>query len=821
MNKRPIVWAAIVWIAGAAAALEWKLQLISLQISIVLAALAVCAVLLRLPGRQWIVITLILGISMGYNSWYDGRNVTLLELDEDRLEGIVRGTISSAVELDGDRVSFILLAREASLGEKRQDLAAERLQVFVRLDSEQDQEAARTWRRGDAVELAGELQLPMSARNFGGFDYRRYLYRQHIHWLLNVKGAGNVSNVSQPAEFGIVAARWLDDWRTELGGRMERWYGEQGGFMKSLVLGIREDLDPDQFRQFSELGLTHILAISGLHVAVVLGGLAAVLRLARITRETNLLICMMAVPPYVLLTGASPSAIRAGLMALLALFALRIRIAKEALHLAAMAALVMLAWEPYYLYDVGFQLSFLVTVGLIIGVPMFQSLIRLKPKWLSDTIAVTTVAQAVSFPITIYYFNQFSLLSWSANLILVPLLSLIVLPLGMISLLLGFLWEPLGGWIGKPAAWVNELSFRIVEEVSSWSWGATSWAAPEWWWLCSYYALLIALYKSALYVKEHGKHTLFFLACGIFTCLVFYGYHPDLLHRHGVVQFIDVGQGDAILIRTPEKRTILIDGGGTVSFAKAEEGWRIRKEPYEVGRKLLVPLLKKRGVHQIDWLIVSHLDTDHIGGLRAVLEDIPVRAMISNGSLRQGEVAEELMNSLLEKQIPIFPAEAGESIRIDSETELEFLFPHLGMVEAPAFQEDQNERSVVALMTMYGRSFLFTGDISSREENQIVQARLQASPTKEGSSTAAVNNIDVLKVAHHGSKTSTSELWLDYWRPQLAVVSSGVRNIYGHPHPTVVDRIGKSGAELYRTDLQGEIQIRVSSDGISVVQKLP
>jgi competence protein ComEC len=812
MSKRPIVWAALIWIAGAIAALGWKLHFVSLGMTIVLAAIAVCVIVLQIPGRLWMMYSLILGISIGYNGWYDQKNVSELSFEMEGSAVVIRGTIISPVELDGDRVSFLLQAELV-----QQEPIAEKLQVFVRLASVQEQLVASKWSRGDSVMLTGELQRPMQARNFGGFDYRRYLYLQHIHWLLQIKGADQVGDAGPTGKAGQTAARWLDQWRLSLGHRMDLWYGEQGGFMKSLVLGIREDLNPDQFRQFSELGLTHILAISGLHVAVVLGGLAGALRLMRVTRETNLLVCMLAVPPYVLLTGASPSAVRAGLMALLALFALRVRIAKEALHLAAMAALAMLIYNPYFLYDIGFQLSFLVTVGLMIGVPGFQRLFHLKPKWLSDTIAVTTVAQAVSFPITIYYFNQFSLLSWSANLLLVPLLSLVVLPLGMISLLLGLAWEPLGGWLGKPAAWANELSFRIVEEVASWSWGATTWASPEWWWLAGYYVLLLALYKGSLYWREQERLTPLLLASVLFIGLIFYGYHPDVLHRQGTVQFIDVGQGDAILIRTPERKTILIDGGGTLSFAKADDGWRSRKDPFEVGRKLLVPLLKKRGVHQIDWLVVSHYDTDHIGGLRAVLEDIPVRAVIANGSLRSGKVAEEFAGGVLEKKIPLFSPAAGETVRIDAHTRLDILHPYSDVAAAPVFLEDQNQRSVVVLMTMYGHRLLFAGDIGSREEEEIVQARRSGG----GGDREEAEKLDVLKIAHHGSKSSTGDIWLDYWKPRMAVVSSGVRNVYGHPHPTVVERVVKSGAELLRTDVNGEIQMQVSSAGISVSKKLP
>jgi competence protein ComEC len=821
MRNRPIVWIAFVWIVGATTALEWELRIIPLWAAVGMAALAVCAVILRLPGRFWLGMALLLGVSIGYNSWYDQQNRSELiperfGLEAEQLAGsriIVKGVILSEVDVDGDRVAFTIRAKEATINDRTAALGEEKLQVSLRLATEEEQSTARTWRRGDTAELAGELRLPSPARNFGGFDYGRYLYYHHIHWQLNMKGAENASIGSASVDWTTMRLlRTLDHWRTHLGRYMDRWYGEQGGFMKSLVIGIREDLDPEQFRQFSELGLTHILAISGLHVAVVLGGLASALRLARITRESNLLICMLAVPPYVVLTGASPSAIRAGLMALLALFALRVRIAKDALHLAAMAAIAMLIIQPYYLFDVGFQLSFLVTTGLIIGVPRFSRLLPLKPKWLADTIAVTTVAQWVSFPITVYYFNQFSLLSWTANLLLVPVLSLIVLPLGMVSLIAGLIWEPLGGWIGWPASYVNQLSFHLVESVSSWRWGKIVWASPSWWWIAAYYGLLSALYLSIIHWKTQGRARWIGAVGAAWMVLLFHGYHPDWMDKQGAIQFIDVGQGDAILIRTPEKRTILIDGGGTVSFRKPdEEVWRDRRDPFEVGRKLLVPLLKKRGIHHIDWLVVSHYDMDHIGGLQAVIEDIPVRAVLSNDTVGESPAAKALASQWLDRNIPVYSASRGQSMVIDKYTSMEVLHPAAPSHELTPTKE-QNGHSIVILLTMYEKQFLFTGDIGMKEEHGIAFDRF---------SSTTNSAIDVLKIAHHGSKHSTSEEWLAAWSPRMAVVSAGARNVYGHPHPFVVDRISQQGAQLLRTDQDGEIDMRVNEEGISVSTKLP
>ncbi len=202
--------------------------------------------------------------------------------------------------------------------------------------------------------------------------------------------------------------------------------------MKGLVIGMREDMDPAQYQQFSGLGMSHILAVSGLHVGVFLYGLTLALRMFRLTKESTMNVLMAAVPVYVLLAGATPSVVRAGLMAVIGLMAAKRKMLKDGLHILAFAALVMLFIEPYMLENVSFQFSFLVTGGLILGVPPLRRAFPdwKRGQWVLDMTAVSIVAELISFPLTIYYFNSYNLLSLPANLLLVPVISSISLPLG-------------------------------------------------------------------------------------------------------------------------------------------------------------------------------------------------------------------------------------------------------------------------------------------------------------------------------------------------------------------------------------------------------
>ncbi|GLX69200.1 ComEC/Rec2 family competence protein [Paenibacillus glycanilyticus] len=650
----------------------------------------------------------------------------------------------------------------------------------------------------------------------------------------------------------------VDAARDWLGARMDQLYpADQSGYMKGLVLGIREDLDPEQFQQFSRLGLTHILAISGLHVAVFIYALGAVMRLLRMTRERILVALMMAVPLYVLLSGSSPSVVRAGLMAMLALLAARMDKLKDGLHLLAAAAVAMLVWNPYFLSDVGFQLSFAVTAGLILFVPPVR---RAMPNWprsksLFDLLVVTVVAQAVSFPLTIYYFNQFHLLSIPANLILVPFISFIVMPIGAVALLFGLLW-PLGGQLlAAVSVYANDWTFLFVEKLGEVEAVRSIWATPPVWWIAAWYMTLsvlcrllpeapsAALPADASEVTQPLADTAFGIAIhsepiweltearklpiwqsrlsGLLLSLtagaglLLYAYYPDLLKRTAEVDVLDVGQGDSIYIRSPHGKRILVDGGGTLSFRKAGEEWKDRSDPFEVGKKVVVPLLMKRGVHAIDLLVLSHLDSDHIRGLQAVLESIPVKAIVWNGSLKSAEDAEKLLQTAVKKRIPLYRAEFGERWEVDEHTVLTVLWPpHTSGKEVPHIKE-QNDDSVVLYMKLYESSFLLSGDISSKTEAAIL-ARMQEKPSAFAADEAddEFKQVDVLKVAHHGSKYSTSEEWLRYWNPLQAAISVGATNTYGHPHPDVLKRLRSEGTDVLRTDKDGEIRYKVNRAGI-------
>ncbi|QAY66343.1 ComEC/Rec2 family competence protein [Paenibacillus protaetiae] len=628
-----------------------------------------------------------------------------------------------------------------------------------------------------------------------------------------------------------------------------------------------------------------------------------------------------AVPLYVLLTGGSPSVLRAGLMTMLGLLAARMNKLKDGLHLIAAAAVLMLAWNPYYIEDVSFQLSFLVTAGLIVGVSPFRAALPQGTRWkgLYDLLAVTIVAQLISFPVSIYYFNQFHLLSLMANLVLVPFISFIVMPIGGGALILGAAW-PLGGKVlALLSVYANDITFWLVHRMSSAEPLRTIWASPSFGWIALWYIVIGLLFwllaaaassrraqaafahdeeetrpsdpstgSGALFIKQASarpaagkpyqaltaegelvtpsvRQSLLAMEAGMAVfdqaapslaeydismldeqtaarrrklynagiataaaaaaALLLWAYFPGGSRGEGQVDILDVGQGDSIFVQTASGKHILIDGGGTVTFRKAGEQWKERSDPFEVGKDVVAPLLMKRGVHQLDLLVITHLDTDHIGGLKAVLDTIPVKRILWNGSIKENQEAVRLLRQAIGRSIPLYAAQAGQQWQADGQTSLAVLWPlppeeEEGSRTVPTINE-QNGDSVVIALQLNGRSFLLPGDIGSQEEHLLLES-LQNRPSGflsqfgEKGGGEGGRRVDVLKLAHHGSKNSTSMEWLRYWHPAEAAASAGLHNSYGHPNEETLERLQEAGVEVRRTDLQGEIQFKTDGEGLFV-----
>lgn len=835
VKQQPFLYLFIVWISGIALAAGYFINVRGWTIA-VFGLLVLCGVIWSAHLRGFIAvkklleiigILLLLSISALFYQWIDWNNRS--EIDEwlpyaaeaGAFKAEATGEMISAIKVDGDRASFQLALDRLKWNDQWIGINKEKVQVTVRLMKKEEWEAIQTWKRGRHIQASFSWERPDAMRNPGGFNYRAYLHRQHIHWIATVRGLDTIKGTS-----GFHWLTWTDSIRLFLEQKLEALFPpETSGFFKGLLLGVQDELNPKMFERFSILGLTHVLAISGLHVGLVVAGLLWFFRKIGFTRERAILVTISLLPFYILLTGASPSAIRAGLMALMGLFALRYGQWKNSLNLLGFTGWVMLLWNPYSIYDVGFQLSYVSTFGILWGLPIFLRKIQFGPLAFRTAIMITIAATAFSFPLSIYYFNQYSLLSVFANFIIVPLISFVVLPLGYISLLLSLIYTGFGYVSARLSNTVLEGIYRAIE------WGASIdmmhfvWKSPSYLWITFYYTLLISgLYlidskssksldpnlaiawkrQSALRWTDPPRlGVMLFIAC---TVLVGWEYTASSNGKAVRVTFLDVGQGDSIVIETPGGRTILIDGGGRLDFTSMKtEVWQRRRDPFEVGKDVVVPYLKYRGIKRIDEIVSTHGDLDHLGGLSAVVSFYHANGVIVNGDQLESDREKEWMRLVAEKGIPVFRAEAGRVWNIENQVKMYFLYPS----EQTPNSLQGNNRSIVVVLEAYGKRFLLAGDIEAAAEGSLLALMKEHR-------LPAFTQIDVIKVSHHGSKTSTTEAWLTQFRPSIAVISVGKNNRFGHPTQEVLDRLADYKVQVYRTDKQGAITFLIDPNRMSV-----
>ncbi|WP_195572645.1 ComEC/Rec2 family competence protein [Paenibacillus sp. 1001270B_150601_E10] len=871
LMRRPLVVCAGLWIVG----IHFAIQYSAFQAWVMMACLLGMSVLLTYRKKVTLLLALLYGgtliFSYLYFNWYDAKQVSVLpypieageayahvnaeagkRMEEERpdstmidaqaLQGHAEGVIDSPVERDGDRVQFELRTKrwKDSKGTTT-NLDGERLLVQIKLKQEKELETIRGWSRGMVVQVQGELERPGSSTNFGAFDYSKYLQYEHMYWLLKGEGALSLTVIGESPRWmpaGVLGL--IEAWRQHAASLYDQLLPkEQSTYLQGLVLGMRSDLDVQIEDDFAQLGLTHVLAISGLHVAVFVSACLLVLKAFRLTREMSLTIVIGLVPLYVLFTGGSPSVVRAGMMSILALIGLRQGWVKDGLHLLCGALLAMLLIEPYFALNVSFQLSFIVTAGLIIGVPLIQALWPASwPMWLRSSLSVSITAQLISFPLTIFYFNQVSMLSLFANLIFVPFISGVVLPLGTITLLVAVVW--FNGAV--PVAWLtkqcNDLTFMLIHSLSRFEQTTMIWASPDLWWIAGYYAALLSMLFSISIIKKksmltglspddtvpldafqlvrthHSRKPKLIAAASsmVFVLLLFIGYTKGP-PSHTTLSVLDIGQGDSLLLQTKSGQSILIDGGGTINYSRKGEEWKQRRKPYEVGASRIVPLLKKRGIRQLDAVVLTHGDSDHAGGLKAIIEQIGADRLVVNGTWKSSSTLADLYQAALDRSIPIVSWKAGDQWQVDDSAQFTVLYPKEHK-QVLVEEEDQNDASLVIMLTLTegeGRgTILLTGDIGTAQEQEILMMKHERE---------ADDRLDVLKVAHHGSKTSTSTSWIDYWKPRASVISVGRNNRYGHPNEGTLQTLKRANSEVWRTDLHGEIQLSIHPEGLKLRAK--
>ena len=633
---------------------------------------------------------------------------------------------------------------------------------------------------GDVLEIKGKLEKPEGPKNFGEFDYELYLAREKVFTYLNIWQEKDIRKIGENDSNFLVSFSLSA--RDKINEITKKTLPPPYNFLLvGMLLGEKEFIPPHLREIFSEAGIMHILAVSGLHVGIIAMALLAFLSILRIPKKLKLLILVLILIMYASITGFRPSVLRATIMFILLIGGKLINRNRNLNISLFLAAFLILLSNPLILFDAGFLLSFIVTFFIINLAPILQGLFSKIVVWIKNPLAVSTAAWIGIFPLSAYFFTKVSIISIVSNIFIIPLTGIAVI-LGFLTFFVGLASIFLAGIIANINYLVLNLITLIAKSFSSLPFAFIYVAQPSIMVIILYYLMVFFIieifYKKTLAQKIKKKAVLIALAIILLIIIVQVFYPADNLK----VNFINVGEGDCILIEAPNKINILIDGGGTPL------------SDFDVGNKIVIPYLRRKGINKIDLLILTHPDLDHLEGLLPVLMEFKVDMVLDSGLPCDSSEYKEFISLILKKDIPYYKAKAGDNFIFSSNLEIFLLNP---LYDSDFYEEpDFNNASIVVKLFYRNADFLFTGDIEEAAEKKLLiwQNILQS---------------DILKVGHHGSATSTNLEFLDKVNPSIAVITVG-KNSYGHPSQKTIERLEDKNIPIYRTDKDGTITIRTN-----------
>jgi len=694
----------------------------------------------------------------------------------------VRGVITSVPQKRNERWRFVVacdtLVREDGTIQRGLTLLA-----FARQKTERE----KPYRQGAGVRFPARLQPYPIQRNPGEFDYGRYLELNEIDGLVITDGE---KVRRRRGDTSTTVRSIFPRMRSFLGRLFKQYHHEEvSSFLSGIILAERSGISDEVKQSFVNTGTIHVLAVSGLHVGIVALIFHALFGLLRLKRHAVTICTILGLIGYMVLTGAPPSVTRATIMACMILSARFVERRVDIYQSIGMAALIILIADTNQLFHVGFQLSFAAVLSIVYLYPKLERLIKLIPPkfeeikavdYILKLFAVSLAAQLGTLPFTAYYFGRVSIVAIVANLFVVPIIGLNV-TIGFATALSSFL----SSWIAHSFGAVNSLlvSFVLgfVEQAAR-----VPYAYLE---TPNLHASFAFLYYLGLIVLFNGRNAkLVKSAIALIVVGLSVQVYSEILNPPRpilTISTIDVGQGDAILLETPRGKRILIDAGPSAPG-------------FDSGERVVGPYLRRRGIGELDALLITHPHGDHIGGASHILRKFEVSKLLESQSGGNSSTYSMIREIAAERKVPVEVLRAGSTIAIDSSIRIYVLHPH----SQRDASKNQNDMSLV-IRVVYGQtSFLFPGDAEAPAEGRMVH--------RYGTFLSS----DVLKTGHHGSITSTSDPFLEMVSPGMAIVSVGRKNKFNHPSRVVIERLAKRGVAILRTDYEGAVILR--SDGVHV-----
>ena len=641
---------------------------------------------------------------------------------------------------------------------------------------------------GDSLLVRGEISFPTGKRNPGGFDLKKHYHSNYITAFLSRNGISSIKLLSR-SEHQYYISRIVNNIRYSLHERLSLLVSpESSPIAKSLLLGNKNSIDDELKDKFRNTGVIHILVISGLHVSFIVGILYIIGSLFRLKRNHLVYFILSGIILYASIVGWRTPITRAVIMASALLIGTISERRAVALNTLGIAAIIILLIKPDEIYQPGFHLSFLIVSSILffnkkllenIPNPAPINFINRKIRWFLPFLLMTTAANLMSIPLTAYHFSMITPFSLIINIIAVPLAGILV-SLGFTMMAFSYIYLPIGIVLGSTFDLLTKILLTILSFFSERSNMVIS--IPEFpiWMLI----LLISLIFSLGYLNSSSGRFRFILL--ILLIMNGLGWSRSLSYKGAEVTFLDVGQGDAAYIEDSFGKNIIIDSGQSNFWSDA-------------GRYVIGPFLRSKGINTIDYLLLTHQDSDHTGGAIYILENFNIDTLITSSSDSGSSTYLKVLAVARRMNVPRKKTKMGETIKLGSYSTINILHPPSNNVTS--FSNSNNNSSIVFKYNYGESSILFTGDIESPVENKLVDSGYNLKS-------------QILKVPHHGSSSSSTNLFIDAVSPKEAIISAGRHNLFGHPTEEVTNRYIESSITLRRTDSDKAIVMRADGNTI-------
>jgi len=634
---------------------------------------------------------------------------------------------------------------------------------------------------GDQIEIAGTVIPVSEPRNPTQFDYKAFLESRNIYTQIRVDSVVRINPDSS-------LFSWISIRKKALKLVDQNFDSVTAPIAKALLLGYKNELEGNTKQAFARSGLSHIMAVSGLHVGLIIAPFWLIIPYFWTKKhgtKIGLALLILILIFYAGLTGFSVSVLRASVMAVLLTYGKLFSKSSDSLNLMGIAALVILLFDPSQLFEIGFQLSFSAVLIILLVLPVIQNLIPywVRIKWYGAPVMVIIISLVVQlglYPLQAFYFGEVSLISPLANALFVPLLSIIV-PLSLLALIISSVIPAVGFFINYPSL----VFLGVLNDFVSFS----SQLSQSWFevqkpgiliflfWIS--FVLMIGSWRNPNIKWKLMAVSLFFL---FFVPLdsAFKKFESPKM----IVTILDVGQGDATFLQTPNGKNILIDAG-------------VWSPGSNSGKQILLPFFKENNIQKLDAIFLSHPHADHIGGINDLINETEIDTIYNSGFEYESNLYRNYIKLAKSREIPVVSLKAGTKVYLDENLLILVLGPEKGK-----FNNDPNQHSLVLNIIHGENEFLFTGDAGEDQERRLVE------------NYGHLLDTDFLKVGHHGSKTSSELFFLKEVTPDIAVVSVAEQNRFGHPHPEAVERLESTQSEIYYTSRDKALIFE--SDGKSI-----